>query len=158
MHYISLRTIFLASLSVTFFNCSILLAQQNKQPAIRSHKPHQAKNTAIHKEQQNIKICKAFSPSQLSPPGIAITKVKQSSSLKGGKYKVEGIIDGVCLKEAGLYIGGSRVLKFNLAITPSYKRYDFQLEITADDNPEIRAFDINWRRTSVMLMKSVDKK
>ncbi len=125
---ITFARLLLPSLLLLFTSTNLNAAPSNSNISqSRLKKPASGKNSQLLREQNNMRICRAFSPENIQTPRISVTKIKQSSALKGGEYKVEGIIDGVCLKEAGLYVNGSRIVKFKLSTTPTYKRYDFQL-------------------------------
>ena len=155
MRYFRFSILLLASL--VLFNPAVLIAQrrvplpQHESQSLLK-KPRLPSGRVIHRENNEIMACQRSNPKNRPKPRIGITQITQSSALRGGKYIVEGIIDGVCLKEAGLYQNGERVIVFNLTTTRIYKRYPFKIEVHVDDKPEIRAFDINWRRTSKMLI------
>jgi hypothetical protein len=159
MLYIKLHKLVFASLVILLvFHAESNAAPQAKRNTSHDvpHKVDIGKNAKIRIEQENMRACQSMKPGAINAPRITVSQVKQSSSFKGGKYRVEGVIDGVCIREAGLYENGERIFKFPLTLSPFYKRYDFSFEVVSDKAPEVRAFDINWQRASKMLLK--DKK
>ena len=159
--HVKLITNYIASLLI--FNTLIIHFSVYALPEASSVKTPYEKNTSHQKfsggkndqirlEQDNMNACLDMNPDNLQAPLISVYNTKQSSAFKGGKYQVEGVIEGVCIKEAGLYENGKRIVKFPLETSPYYKRFKFQIEIAEDNNPEIRAFNINWRRNTRYLL------
>lgn len=158
MFYFRLRAILLASTCLILYP-AFGLTQQSPRPRQTAtvKKVEISKNQAFRKEQMNMRICKAFPAAEILKPRVTINGIKQAGSMKGGKYHISGIVDGACLKEAGLYQNGERVFKFPLKTTPTYTSFEFELDVLMDDDPEIRVFDINWQRSSKFIFGNKNK-
>lgn len=94
--------------------------------------------------------CKTINPQFLTKPKITITSFTRPSLLSK-TYHVEGYIDGVCVREAGYYENGERLIKFPLKTSRAYSKYPFKLDVKLENKPEIRAFNVNWGRVAKML-------
>ncbi|MBX7145552.1 MAG: hypothetical protein K1X79_13965 [Oligoflexia bacterium] len=84
----------------------------------------------------------------LSHPRIDIYRIKKTGNIFGDKYKVRGVIEGVCLVEAGYYEDGRREDEIAVVTTPEFRRFEFEVRVRADQErqPEIRAYNIQGDR------------
>jgi hypothetical protein len=86
---------------------------------------------------------------RLNPPEIYISRVKKSGNMFKNKYRVQGSIEGVCLSEAGLFHHGKKDESIRVLTSANFQRYDFEVIARADDDPEIRAYNVQGDRESV---------
>lgn len=84
----------------------------------------------------------------VSRPRIDIYRVKKTGNIFGDKYKVRGVVEGVCLVEAGYYEEGHREQNIQIVTTPEFRRFDFEVRVRADQErePELRVYNIQGER------------
>ena len=73
-------------------------------------------------------------------PRIEIHKVKQSGGFFSGKYRISGSVQGACIEEAGYYESGRLKERFEIPMTDSFKRHEFQIRVKSGKRGEIRVY------------------
>lgn len=85
--------------------------------------------------------CQGVSRQELSRPRVNIYKVRRAGSMFGSKLKVSGSVEGVCLAEAGSYENGRPEDPIRVSPQRNFKRFDFDVYVKGDKNPEIRVYN-----------------
>ena len=92
------------------------------------------------------KDCRTLSRIDVAPPYITLRKVKPSSSggFFGGKRKlrVEGEVEGRCLKDAAIYEEGRKKINIPVRTQSNFQRFQFNVKVDADDYPEVRVYNV----------------
>jgi hypothetical protein len=77
----------------------------------------------------------------LPRPRIEIYEVRRTGNVFGDKVKVRGVIEGVCITEAGLFEEGRLVNRIPTAIGPRFQRFEFEVTTHLGYAPEVRAYN-----------------
>ena len=85
--------------------------------------------------------CKYISRYDIGKPRIDLGRLKHTGNIFKDKYKVSGSVEGICLVEAGYFEQGRKVHEIPVATTRDFRRYDFQVEVRASRDPEIRVYN-----------------
>ncbi len=87
--------------------------------------------------------CRDMGGRYLARPRVNLYKVKKSGGMFGDKYRVRGSVEGVCLVEAGYFESGRKKEEIPVAPGPSFHRFEFEVEVRGDRDPEIRVYNVN---------------
>jgi hypothetical protein len=79
-------------------------------------------------------------------PNIDIHSIKKTGNLFKSYYKVRGTVEGKCITEAGYFEDGRRETIIPTVVTPDFRRFEFEVKIRADRDPEIRAYNTQGER------------
>jgi hypothetical protein len=69
--------------------------------------------------------------------------VKPTGNFFGDKLKVRGVVEGICLVEAGAYEEGRLVQTIPTLKIGEFRRYEFEVTVRGGRDPEIRAYNVN---------------
>jgi hypothetical protein len=83
--------------------------------------------------------CNSPATVKLEDPRIEI--VQQNSQPSARTVHVKGVIEGVCLSEAGLYENGQQRKRISVSTLPTFKRFSFDLTAAPGTQREIRAYN-----------------
>ena len=87
--------------------------------------------------------CRDLRNTYISQPFINIYSIDSVSS---DYYRVRGSFEGKCLSEAGYFENDRRVSYIQVRTVPEFDRFEFDLRVRADANPQLRAYNINGER------------
>lgn len=77
----------------------------------------------------------------LPRPRVEIHDVRRTGNVFGDKVKVRGVIEGVCISEAGLFEEGRLVRSIPTASGPRFQRFEFEVTTHLGYAPEVRAYN-----------------
>ena len=97
------------------------------------------------------RACRETPRNRLPRNYINIGKVKKSGNLFKPYYRVYGSIEGTCVLEAGYYQHDRLQKKFNIPMNKEFGRYEFNIQVRGDKNPEIRVYNIHGDRDSITI-------
>lgn len=81
----------------------------------------------------------------LLPPRIDITEVRPTG-ITGAAVRVRGIIEGVCIRDAGYYERGELVDPFPVTTSTDLKRFEFDVRAYPQKQGAIRAYTVQGQR------------
>ena len=87
--------------------------------------------------------CSKLVRSEVKSPTITVSRTKLLTHrvLRSRKtIRVEGAIEGRCIKEAGIYQNGRQKFRIPVKQSPELQHFTFNTKVTALDAPEIRAY------------------
>ena len=89
----------------------------------------------------------------VAEPRIEVTS-DAPAGIAARTNRLKGYIEGVCISEAGLYMNGSRIRSINVTTLPSFKRFEFDLNVPPGQRRELRVYNIQGGRAAYALQDS----
>jgi hypothetical protein len=80
------------------------------------------------------------------PPHIEIYEVKPTGNVFGGQVKVRGVVEGICISEAGLFEMGRPITRIPTNLDRRFQRFQFEVKTKLADRPEIRVYSTSGAR------------
>lgn len=86
-----------------------------------------------------IRSCNFQSASSLGSPSITIQDIRESVGMYKGLFRVRGVVEGVCLADAGVYVDGKKRDDIRTSQARRFNRFTFESRLKSGDNAEVRA-------------------
>lgn len=114
-------------------------------PIQKYSRPKESLNPETLKRKE-IEACQLINPYYLAQPKIVIYSTIQPKTLYGGKFKVNGAIEGNCIQSAYYFENGEKKSSLSVETSRSFKRFNFDLTSDQSLKPEIRVVTLNGQR------------
>ena len=99
--------------------------------------------TGSSESSQRGSSCRELKDTYISQPYINIYSV---DSVSNEYYRVRGSFEGKCLTEGGYFENDRKATSVQVRTTTNFDRFEFDLRVRADMNPELRVYNINGER------------
>lgn len=87
--------------------------------------------------------CRGAGVEFLAPPRVNVYSLVQTNAVVTPQYRAQGSVEGVCLVEAGYFESGRKQQLFRIRTDRNFQRFEFDVVIKPDKNPEIRVYNVN---------------
>ena len=109
------------------------------------------KDEYVHEKKSDQAARRRCRNQRVRQPRFEIIKLKPSGGFFSNKFRVEGIVFGACIEEAGYYEYGRLKKMFNIPLKDRYGRYEFSLRVRTGRQAELRAFTTNGRESLILV-------
>jgi hypothetical protein len=90
---------------------------------------------------EGARACRALKR-RISDPRIEISRIRRTGNFLRPDYRVEGVIEGVCLSEAGYFEKTRKKQDISVVTSPDFRRFEFSIKVRVNEDPEVRAYNI----------------